>query len=179
MVTPVVAAAQPLARTVEQAVWACDFERPLETGDRRYLDLAPGRGDQGVARLRRRFATKPAGRHLHIAFASHRGAGKSTELNRLASAVADRYLCLYFQANVEMDPFTVEAEDLLLVFAQMVEQEMRAAGLPPRPSAWSRWRSGSMTSYAPLDSGRPSRSRRRPEWRPRRRSPGPPSCSGA
>ncbi len=63
-------------------------------------------------------------------FASHRGAGKSTELMRLQSHLAGRYHCLYFVANVEMDANQIDVEDLFLILAQGVEHHMRTRGTP-------------------------------------------------
>ena len=117
------------ARTIETATPALDFETPLPSGDPRWVDLSHARGDQTITRLRRLFERKPAGRHQHALFASHRGAGKSTELNRFAASIRNRYLCLYLEANVEMDANEFSIEDLQLVLARAVEQQMREEGL--------------------------------------------------
>lgn len=126
--------APPIARTLDEATPALDFEFPLESGDPRWTDLAPARGvDDPTARLHNLFKRQPAGRWQHVVFASHRGAGKSTELKRLAHKLADRYFALYFEANVEMDANDFAMEDLLLVVARVVEEEMRDRGTPIKP----------------------------------------------
>jgi len=121
----------PIARTLDEATPALDFEFPLESGDPRWTNLAPARGgDDPAARLQNLFRRQPAGRSQHVVFASHRGAGKSTELKRLTDQLSDRYFAIYFEANVEMDANDFAMEDLLLVVARVVEEEMRKRGTP-------------------------------------------------
>ncbi len=116
------------ATTLETATPALDFERPLESGDDRWVDLESARGGSTLGKLTRLLERDPA--HVRIAFTSHRGAGKSTELHRLADAVADQFLAVYFEANVEMDAIQFSMEDLLLVIARFVEETMRSINLP-------------------------------------------------
>ena len=87
------------ATTVRQISRACEVDRPLIPGDPRWLDLSPARGDHAARKLLRRFEDKPARDPLHILFASHRGAGKSTELMLLQSHLPPRYHCLYFRVE--------------------------------------------------------------------------------
>lgn len=119
-----------VAKTLAEATAALDFERPLESGDPRYVDLASARGTDVLDRLRKLLERQPADRWLHAVFASHRGAGKSTELKRLADAVRDKYFAVYFEANVEMDAVKFSMEDLLLVIARVVEEQMRKRKSP-------------------------------------------------
>lgn len=125
-----VAGARELARTVAEAYRAFDFDRPLPSADPRWQDLSEARGDRAAELLRKRFFYKEAEKPIHLIFCSHRGAGKTTELNRLCHALSDRYHSVYFQTNVELDPFTVEAEDLILALAQIVESDMRKNEMP-------------------------------------------------
>jgi hypothetical protein len=130
------------AHRVDQISRACEVDHPLSPGDPRWLDLSPARGDRAAQKLLRRFLNKPAGEPLHMLFASHRGAGKSTELMFLQSALAERYHNLYFAANVQMDANQIEVEDLLLVLAQGIELHMREIGKPipeDRLARVSRW----------------------------------------
>ena len=90
----------PIARTLDGATPALDFEIPLQSGDPRYVDFSAVRGAGSVARLRTLLKRQPADRWLHAVFASHRGAGKSTELLHLQHDVSDRYFSIYFEANV-------------------------------------------------------------------------------
>ncbi|HEX2078951.1 MAG TPA: hypothetical protein VHG08_14610 [Longimicrobium sp.] len=123
--------APPIAQTLDEATPALEFEFPLESGDPRWTDLAPARGvDDPTARVRNLFRRQPSGRTQHVVFASHRGAGKSTELKRLTHQLRDRYFAIYFEANVEMDANDFAMEDLLLVIVRVVEEEMRARGTP-------------------------------------------------
>lgn len=129
----------PIARTLDEATPALDFEFPLESGDRRWTDLAPARGgDDPAARLQNLLRRQPAGRWQHVVFASHRGAGKSTELKRLTHQLRERYFAIYFEANVEMDANDFAMEDLLLVIARVVEEEMRKRGTPLDPQVLQR-----------------------------------------
>lgn len=119
-----------LARTVEEASVALSFDRPLESGDPRWQDLDAARGDRVTRRMLTMFNRKSAENPLHVVFASHRGAGKTTELKRLMQDLEDRYLCVYFESNVEMDAFRIEMEDLLLVLAKVLEETMRNHQMP-------------------------------------------------
>ena len=118
------------ASTVRQISRACEVDRPLAPGDPRWLDLTPARGDRAAQKLLRRFQDKPIGEPLHMLFASHRGAGKSTELMLLQSHLKPRYHGLYLAANVQMDANQIEVEDLLLVLAQGIERHMHDLGKP-------------------------------------------------
>lgn len=118
------------AQTRSEVSQACDFDHPLEPTDSRWQDLTPARGDHSVQRLQARLENKPADTAMHLVFASHRGAGKTTELARLAKVLWPRYLPMYLDANVEMDPNRIDAEDLLLVLSRWVERLMRERGTP-------------------------------------------------
>ena len=120
----------PVARDLNAATPALDFEIPLQSGDPRYVDFSSVRDSGSVARLRTLLQRQPAGRWLHAVFASHRGAGKSTELLHLQHAVSDRYYTIYFESNVELDPVGFSMEELLLVLARVVEERMRDRGTP-------------------------------------------------
>lgn len=118
------------AKTLREATPALDFELPLESGDPRRVDLNAARGGDVVDRLRKLLQRMPRGKFLHAVFASHRGAGKSTELKGLAHDISSQYLPIYFQANVEMDANSFAMEDLLLVIARVVEEEFRQLQMP-------------------------------------------------
>lgn len=118
------------ATTLPGATRALDADQPLQSGDPRYRDLTEARGADSLARIERRFRNKQGGKPIHLVFASHRGAGKTTELHRLRAKLSDRYFSLYFEANVEMDAARLEMDDLLLVLARQVAIEMSRIGLP-------------------------------------------------
>ena len=102
----------------------------LPSDDPRWRDLSEGRGDDATRVLLDHFRIRPAGHPLHVLFASHRGAGKTTELNRLAAELRDRFFSLYFDAHREMDIHRIDPEDLLLVLAERVEARLREEGRP-------------------------------------------------
>lgn len=118
------------AQDIAHIARVCDADEALDPGDPRWLDLSPARGDRAAQKLQRRFEIKQPGKPLHMLFASHRGAGKSTELKLLQSQLARRYHGLYLVANVAMDPHQLDVEDLFLVIAQGVERYMESLGKP-------------------------------------------------
>ncbi len=118
------------AKTLREATPALDFEVPLESGDPRRVDLNVARGGDVVGRLKKLLLRTPTGKFLHAVFASHRGAGKSTELKGLAHDVSSQFLPIYFEANVEMDANSFAMEDLLLVIARVVEEVFRQHNTP-------------------------------------------------
>ena len=119
-----------LARTLAEATGALHPDVPLLGNSPQFVDFSEVRGDGTVKRLKKLFERQRPGAWLHTVFASHRGAGKSTELLRLTGELQDRYFCIYFAANVEMDPVEFELSDLLLVLAREVESQMRSRGTP-------------------------------------------------
>ncbi|MDI1447225.1 hypothetical protein [Polyangium sp. 6x1] len=123
------AAIQP-ARTRREVVRLCDPDEPLRSTDTRYEDFSPARSNGGTEALEQALELRAPERFVHAAFVSHRGAGKSTEILRLASRLAAMYEPVYLEATVEMDPFSIEAEDLLLNLALSVESTMRERNMP-------------------------------------------------
>lgn len=113
-----------IARTVAEATSALEF-RPLPDGDPRWVDFSPGRGEDAMSQLRRMFERGAPGHFSRVAFVSHRGAGKTTELNRLMAALKDNYHSLYIEANTELDANRFTIEDLLLVLARSLEKLLR------------------------------------------------------
>ena len=118
------------ARSLRDITRNCDEDAPLESDDPRWQDLSPARGDQATQALLKELEWRPAGRFVHAAFVSHRGAGKSTEILRITEQLSEAYECVYLEATVEMDPFQIDAEDLLVNLAMAVEAQMRAIGKP-------------------------------------------------
>ncbi|WP_438030149.1 hypothetical protein [Sorangium sp. So ce233] len=124
--------ASPLARakTLRDVVRNCDPDVPLPNDDPRWQDFSLARGDHSMAALQKELEWRPYDRFVHATFVSHRGAGKSTEILRLTERLSAAYEPVYIEATVEMDPFRIEAEDLLLNMALSVEQKMRERGTP-------------------------------------------------
>jgi len=127
---PVTPLSRAVAVSLDEATRALDFSRPLSDDDERWVDLSPARGDHARSMIAKKLRRKEPGRFCHLAFVSHRGAGKTTELLRLQKDLAGEFLSLYFVANVEMDAQRIDTEDLLLVLAQGVEELLREQGLP-------------------------------------------------
>lgn len=118
------------ATTLDDAYRACDHERPLGSGDPRYEDLSQGRGDDTTKILKGRFSRRDEGAFVQVAFLSHRGAGKTTELNRLCEELRPLFFSYYFEANLKLDPRHITTEDLLLVLILGLEDHFRGAGKP-------------------------------------------------
>ncbi|CAM2006700.1 P-loop NTPase fold protein [Acanthopleuribacter pedis] len=113
-----------IAQTIVDATAALSPEKPLPGGDERWQDFTAGRGDR-VTTLMTRLLQSHTDDFHRLVFSSHRGAGKTTELNQLAQALQNKYKTIYIEANVEMHPHDIEIEDLLLVMAQIIDQVMR------------------------------------------------------
>lgn len=118
------------AQTLREVLRSCDPDAPLASGDPRWEDFAPARGDQAIEALGRELTWRAEDRFVHAAFVSHRGAGKSTEILRLTERLKDFYETVYLEATIEMDPFHIEAEDLLLNLAFAIEAAMEGRGTP-------------------------------------------------
>ena len=116
------------AETMKEATNALGFGA-LPAGDPRWVNLSPGRGRDASAPLERLLLRAPVDDVTKAVFVSHRGAGKTTELNqltaRLENAPSMPYSCIYFKANVELDANRFAVEDLLLVMARVIERHMR------------------------------------------------------
>ncbi|MFH0939421.1 MAG: hypothetical protein V1899_09100 [Planctomycetota bacterium] len=119
-----------IAHTLAEATSALDFETPLESDDPRWTDLSKARNNSNIERIKRLFERQTDNHWIHVVFASHRGAGKSTELKRLSANLAQKYFPVYFEATSEMDTNRFEMEDLLLVIAHLIEKRMRELGTP-------------------------------------------------
>ncbi len=122
--------APALAQSLRDVVRSCDPDAPLSSGDPRWEDFAPARGDQAIAALERELEWRAEGSFIHAALVSHRGAGKSTEIHRLSERLKEAYEKVYIEATIEMDPFHIEAEDLLLNLAFAIVAAMQARGTP-------------------------------------------------
>jgi hypothetical protein len=118
------------ARTLRELVRTCDPDEPLGSEDPRWEDLSAARGDHAGEALERLLSRRAPGRFVHAALVSHRGTGKSTEIRRLTARLREAYEAIYVEATVEMDPFRIETEDLLLNLAISVETAMRDRGTP-------------------------------------------------
>ena len=126
----------PLARTLAQATPVLDPDVPLESDDPRYVDFSDVRGGVAVSRLKKLLQRHGSQNQWeHAVFSSHRGAGKSTELKRLARELSERCFPIYVEASTALDPVEFSIEDLLLVLAREIEAVFRTRGTPLPASA--------------------------------------------
>jgi len=126
------------AESLRDITRSCDVDAPLQSDDPRWQDFSPARGDHATRALFRQFEWRPEGAFVHSAFVSHRGAGKSTEILRLTHRLEQTYCTVYLAATIEMDPFQIEAEDLLLNLVMAVEARMRELEAPLDPDLLKR-----------------------------------------
>ncbi len=113
------------AQSLPDATRNLEPDEPLPSGHEWYVDLMPARGGNVITKLLKHFERKRLGAFLHVVFASHRGAGKSTELNQFMVKTETRFASLYVEANLEFDSKHLDMEDFLLVTARAVERFMR------------------------------------------------------
>lgn len=118
------------AETPRELVVTCKPDYPLPRGDSRWEDFSPARGNAAVEALSTALTLRSPSRFIHAAFIGHRGAGKTTEILRLADDVREGYELVYIEATDEMDLFVIEVEDLLFNIALAVESTMRERGTP-------------------------------------------------
>jgi hypothetical protein len=152
------------AQTLDDAFGACDHDQPLDSTDTRYVDLSAGRGENTVRIVKRCFTQKSTDQFVRIAFLSHRGAGKTTELKRICADLSSHFVSLYVVTNETLDPRFVTIEDLLLSFVIELERLFEERKTPldeelvtkvftwfdevTRESTWSRSKSGEAKAEA-------------------------------
>ncbi|HXJ92933.1 MAG TPA: hypothetical protein VMT20_08630 [Terriglobia bacterium] len=117
----------PPATSLRDAYRAFD-PKPLESGDPYFVDLTKARDSRAAEKLRDTIEFCEPG-HAAIAFAGHRGSGKSTELLSLLYAM--RHLCfgIYLDIIDYLDASDLQYTDLFLLVARRVLDELREAGI--------------------------------------------------
>ena len=121
-----------VATTLKDAFNACNPAKPLGPTDERYVDLAPGRGEEGsaVADCRKRILFSESSDLVQL-FAGHRGCGKSTELRRLQYELEQAgYFVAYLELDADIDLEDIEPPDILLAIVRNLEAVLREAGHP-------------------------------------------------
>ena len=118
-----------IAQTIKEAYLACE-PFPLPEGDPRYVDFSPVRGENIQEQIKRHLDFRSQDRTFRLAIASHRGIGKTTELLRFKESIQDKYSVIYFEANVDLDPYNIEYSDLMMYLAYAIEKQMREQGMP-------------------------------------------------
>ncbi len=113
---------------IVEAIGRCNPEEPLGPGDPRWHDFDAVRGSNLHHRLSRDLRGAEARRgYCHIALASQRGCGKSTELARVSATVRNEgYLPLYTVVSEEAGSEEIGFGDVFLLMLRMLETEFRA-----------------------------------------------------
>jgi len=117
------------ADNLKDAFNACNPNQALPANDSRYVDLSPGRSDEGnpVNQCRSRILNSDTTPTCQL-FAGHRGCGKSTELQRLKKTLEDDgYFVTYFDAEGDLDLEDTESTDIILSVIRNLEASMRGA----------------------------------------------------
>jgi len=117
------------ARTLKDAYNLSNPVQPLPSGDPRYVDCTPVRGNEDVVSQMFNAITWS---DVHVAqlFTGHRGSGKSTELLRLQARLeAAGYVVLYFEADDDLDLNDLQYTDLLLCIARRAAGDLEEVGI--------------------------------------------------
>lgn len=118
-----------LARSLQDAYNVSDPVRPLPSGDPRYVDCTPVRGNEDVVEQMLKTITWSDNFTAQL-FTGHRGSGKSTELLRLKARLEERgFRVLYFEADDDLDLNDLKYTDLLLSIARRVVSDLHEAGI--------------------------------------------------
>lgn len=98
---------------------------PLQSGDPRYVDCSPARGEEGdiVKTLAWRIDSSKG--PMTQLISGHRGCGKSTELLRLVKDLEDKdFLVVYFAADEDLDVGDLVYTDLLVAIIKRLERSL-------------------------------------------------------
>ncbi len=101
--------------------------RPLETPQEReafYRDINDVRGGDKIAHIRRDLEREHSISHFKGFFMGHSGVGKSTEINRLAGMVENRFRILRINALEDLNAADFRPFDLLFVIIYRLMQEI-------------------------------------------------------
>ena len=109
--------------------------QPLESGDRRYVDLGRGRRTDDLKLLRICLQDHDADRNsfAKVALTGHRGCGKSTELLRLEHDLAHRFFPLHFYATDEEVLPDYDYADLFLWLTDELLRRFQDEGITLNP----------------------------------------------
>ncbi len=123
----------PRATTLDDAYRTCNPNKPLASDDPRYEDLSAARGDNTARSITSRLSRRDEGEWVHVAFVSHRGAGKTTEILRVCDDLKSLFFSYYIEANLQLDENHITAEDLLLTLAMGLEEHFARNAMPLPP----------------------------------------------
>jgi hypothetical protein len=124
---------RPVARLRD--VGAAVRVQPLESGDRRYVDLGRGRRTDDLKFLRICLQDHDADRNsfAKVALTGHRGCGKSTELLRLEQDLSGRFFPLHFYATEEEVLPDYDYADLFLWLTDELLRRFQGQGISLDP----------------------------------------------
>lgn len=127
-----------IARLFQQ----CDPAKPLAADDPRYVSCDNARGEDDLV-VQLTNAIRWSDASLHLLYAGHRGAGKSTELLRLKQNLENppegegKFFVIYFEADKEdIDVNDADFADVLLAMVRELGKSLRDAENIELQSSW-------------------------------------------
>ncbi len=127
------------AKTWRDAFNAFDPTASLDAGDPRYVELSPGRGNQGGLVPRSLRKIRSAENPIALLVAGHIGSGKTTELQRLGQALeGEGFWVADLSLEQDLDIQDPEIIDILLAIARQLERQLREKGVRLEPALLSR-----------------------------------------
>lgn len=118
--------------TVDEAYSACHPDIPLQSGDKRFVDLTKARGIRSnvAQKIANKIKHADAGRFHHQLVSGHRGCGKSTELFQLQDQLRrDGYFVVYFDVEDVLDLADIRYQDVLVSITKAIEEALRESGI--------------------------------------------------
>jgi hypothetical protein len=120
----------------------CDPAKPLAPGDPRYVAFENARGEDDLI-VQLTNAIRWSDSSLHLLYAGHRGAGKSTELLRLKKELENppadegKFFVIYFEADKEdVDVNDADFADVLLAMIRELGKSLRDTEQIELRSSW-------------------------------------------
>lgn len=116
---------------LDDAYNACHPDKPLESGDPRYLDLNNVRNKKSVDTLARQIKrANKGGDFCKQLVTGHTGCGKSTELKRLKKRLEDDgYFVIFLDVENSLDLQQITYQDVLLNLAQGAIEALASANI--------------------------------------------------
>jgi hypothetical protein len=116
---------------LDDAYNACHPDKPLESGDPRYLDLNDVRNKKSVDTLARQIKrANKGGDFCKQLVTGHTGCGKSTELKRLKKRLEDDgYFVIFLDVENSLDLQQITYQDVLLNLAQGIIEALASANI--------------------------------------------------
>lgn len=118
--------------TVDEAYRACHPDIPLQSGDKRFVDLTKARGIRSniAKKIANKIKHAEAGRYHHQLVSGHRGCGKSTELFQLQDQLRKSgYFVVYFDVEDVLDLADIKYQDVLIAITKAIEENLREIGV--------------------------------------------------